>query len=178
MSAPDSIADNFLPSLKTRELTVDRPTRSISEYARATAKSCSIPVIDGISVILPRKSTAILPKDKISRPGYVFAMGFEELHEWVKRRLKAKGLSEYRAASLAGHPDSLRNIRRRIAMPKIETLRHLAEVLGEPPPGLFDGAAAPTKHFTIAELEERLKKAEREVEDLKSAISTLKRLTG
>lgn len=177
MSAPDSIAANFLPSSKTRELTVDSPTRSISEYARATASSCSIPFMTPLSVCVPKKSTVVLPKAKILGAGYSTGMEVSEILEWIERRLVAKDISAARASTLAvGHPDAIRNMQRGFGKPKIETLQRLAEVLGDPPAGLLYGRALDAPQSTLPSLDvlrADLEKAKREVERLQITIETL-----
>lgn len=112
-------------------------------------------------------------------------MELSEIKAWIERRLKEKELSPHKASKLAGHPDSIRNILREKAYPKITTLRAIADVLGEPPPGLLNGTAKeeqlpPDKPFTLDELRASLAKAKeevearkKEVESLESAIATL-----
>lgn len=185
ISAPHSIAASFLPSLSARVDTVDSASPSICEYARATVRRCSIPVMTEISVILPRMSTAILPKAKIVPFGYPTSMGRDELLQWIKDRLLATKLSESKASKMAGHRDALRNFRLGKANPKIETWKALAKVLKAPFPGLDEDDIAPTGaklptleklRERLAEAEDRLVETEKNVNDLKTTISTLERL--
>ncbi len=175
-TSPHSSAVSFLPSWKARVLTVDNASPFNCEYLRATARSWSIPVMEDVSAILPQMSTAILPKDKGGTFGYSTDMNRDQLLEWIDRRLKVKGLNDSAASIKAGHRDAIRNIRRARALPKIETIRALAEVLGEPPEEIGAASAPPANRIpTLDELRSRLAEARRSVEELETTISTLER---
>lgn len=136
ISAPHSSAASFLPSFKARELTVVRGTPSSSAYRRATFKSESIPDMLGISVSLPVKSTAILPDAQLYKAGHSTGMDLTVVLENIERLLKVRKLSAHKASDLAGKPDAIRNIKRKIEggiqgnSLAIETLDALAKVLG------------------------------------------------
>ncbi len=116
-----------------------------------------------------------------------------EILEWVYRQLKKKKLSKAKASmKVAGNPEVIRNMERGRGRPKIETLRELARVLGDPPHGLLYGDAAPPPQqepsgsldvlsieYIEATLEEaRLRKqqADAEVEALEVTLATARRL--
>lgn len=175
MSAPDSMAESFLPSSKARELTVERPTPSCSAYVRATTSKCSMLDMAPISVILPRKSTAILPNAPSTRPGYITGMELSEILAWVDFRKAALGIKSDAAVSKkAGHPDVIRNMRRGLSRPKTAALRDLAKVLGNPPPGLFDEPSRSTGLPTIEEMEAELVALRRQAEELEITINVLR----
>ncbi len=136
MSAPPSIADSFLPSSKARELTVERPTPSMSAYARATASNCSIESMLPISVNLPDKSTAILPDAMAVGSGHLTEMtetDWTAVLSNIEARLKTLRMSPHAASKRAGHLDAIRNLERSIERGKpgmsLKTLDHLAVVL-------------------------------------------------
>lgn len=143
MSAPRSSAPSFFVSPKARQLTVERSMPSIAAYARAVMRSSSMPFMQSISVKLPLMSTVILPEATIGNSSYITGMGNDEIMQWIEPRLKARKISANRASKEAGVPDAIRNIKRGLSKPKIETLWALAKVLGEPPPGLFERVADP-----------------------------------
>lgn len=176
MPAPHSSAVSFLPSLKARVLTVANASCFSCEYLRATVRSWSMPVMEDISAILPQVSTVILPKAKNGFFGYPADMDRGQLLEWIDRRLKATGHNDSSASKLAGHTDMIRNIRRDRAMPKIESIRDLAKVLGDPPVELLAAPMPNGQAWTLEELRAHLAAAEKQVHDIKSAISTLERL--
>ncbi len=102
MSAPPSIAESFLPSSSTRELTVESGTPSIAAYARATASRCSMPFMDAISVSLPHKSTVILPSASDVDFGHSTGMGTPaELLFRIQQRMAVLDLSESEVGRLA-----------------------------------------------------------------------------
>lgn len=113
ISAPPSIAVNFLPSSKARELTVVSETPSNAAYARATVSSASMLAIPQISVNLPGKSTAILPDARVVGSGHSTGMDWRPLITLIDKALAAKKLSADRASREAGHPDAIRNMRRK-----------------------------------------------------------------
>ena len=113
MSAPASIAASFLPSSNARELTVVSETSAKAAYARATFKSESIPSIPDISVSLPDQSTAMLPDAQLAGPGHPTGMEWQPLLKLIDKALTAKGLSADKASRDAGHPDAIRNMKRK-----------------------------------------------------------------
>jgi hypothetical protein len=89
-----------------------------------------------ISVSLPVKSTAILPGAQIYKAGHSTGMDLAIVLENIERLLKVRKLSAHKASELAGKPDAIRNIKRKIEggiqgnSLAIETLEALARVLG------------------------------------------------
>jgi hypothetical protein len=155
MSAPRSIAGNFLVSPSARQLTVDKSKPSDSAYARATAMSCSMPVMDAVSVKLLRKSTAFLLRDRSWDSGYPTGMELKDVIAWVDRRLSALDLSDRQAEALAKRASLIQNMRKTLrkghgSLPKVASLRDLAKVLGEPPAGLFEPLAPLGKKSSAA----------------------------
>jgi hypothetical protein len=133
MSAPPASAPSFLPSSKARELTVVSSICSIAAYSRATMRSCSIPVMDAISVNLPGKSTAILPDAQIVDSGQITGMNLTVLLRNIENRLTVLDISADAASRKAGRPDAIRNLRRAVREGKggmtIQTLAALAKAL-------------------------------------------------
>jgi hypothetical protein len=73
-------------------------------------------------------------------------MELKEVVEWVDARLNALDLSDTRAEKKARAPSAIQNMRKTLrngygSLPKVGTLRALAKVLGDPPPGLFEPLA-------------------------------------
>jgi transcriptional regulator with XRE-family HTH domain len=136
ISAPFSKARNFLPSFNARELTVESGTPSISAYRRATSSNWSIPDITEISVTLPHLSTAILPDARPMGSGHSAGMDLQIIYENIQRLLAEKGMTANKASSLAGNPDAIRNIERKLAGKikgngiTVKTLDALAKALG------------------------------------------------
>lgn len=95
--------------------------------------------------------------------------------QWVNGRLKARGLSVAKAEKLAGCRDAIRNLKRGRSLPKVGALWALADVLGEPPPGLFDAPRASPVALTLDEAKDLLAEMEQQVEDMKAAIRILER---
>lgn len=114
ISAPHSSADNFFPSFKARELTVERGTASNSAYRRATFSSESIPDMLHISVNLPVKSTAFLPDEQPVNSGHSTGMNYAVIYENIQYLLKDKGRSADEVSRSAGVPEAIRNIKRRL----------------------------------------------------------------
>lgn len=141
MPAPASMAAIFLPSLKARELTVDKATPSASAYARATESSCSMPFMPTLSVNIPGKSTAKLPGALPGNPGHSTDMDIGDLLQRIEQRLDVLKLSADDAARQAGVPDAIRNIRRAVDKgkggPTARTLAALAKVLQTTPAWLM-----------------------------------------
>lgn len=116
--------------------------------------------------------------------GYLTEMKRSELLQWIDRRLEAKGLNDSSASIMAGHRDAIRNIRRSRSLPKIETIRALVEVLGDPPVEALPAILAmPERILTLDELRSRLENAKKvaaaattEVQEIETTISTLERL--
>lgn len=111
---------------------------------RATDKSCSMPVIPAISVILPLLSTAILPDAKIRWNGHLTGMDLKQILARIERRLVVVGMSANRASLLAGKPDAIRNIRRTVKNDSkggfnAATIAALAGPLQTTPAFLLDG---------------------------------------
>ncbi|MEN6535681.1 MAG: hypothetical protein ABFD89_18600 [Bryobacteraceae bacterium] len=136
ISAPHSSAASFLPSLSARELTVESGTRSISAYRRATLSSESMPDMAGISVSLPDKSTAFLPDAHRIVSGHSTGMDLAVILENIERQLRIKKMSSDKASRLAGKPDAIRNIKRKLKGEiqgdgiTVKTLEALAGALG------------------------------------------------
>jgi hypothetical protein len=86
----------------------------MSAYARATLSSCSMPDITGISVGLPVLSTAILPDALLKGSGHATGMDLNILLANIERRLTIMKMSADKASKAAGHPDCIRNLKRRI----------------------------------------------------------------
>jgi hypothetical protein len=130
MSEPSSNALIFFPSLKTRELTVERGTSSISAYRRATTSNCSMPDMPPISVNLPAMSTVKLPDALSVGSGYSTGMDLRLILKNIDWRLKVLQLSDNAASIKAGTPDAIRNIRRKVAgeMPGDVTRRTLEKL--------------------------------------------------
>lgn len=133
-SDPVSSAPSFLPSLKARELTVDKGMRSISAYRRATVSSCSIPDITDISVNVPVLSTAILPDAQNSRSGQSTGMDLAVVLQNIERLLELKQRSADAVSRAAGVPDAIRNLKRTVrgkikAAPTMRTIAALADEL-------------------------------------------------
>ncbi len=147
MSAPASIAGSFLVSRSARQDTVEISNPSESAYARATVISCSMPVMTPISVKLLRKSTAILLRDRSVDSSYPTGMELRDVIAWVDARQSALGLSDRQAEKRANSPSLIQNMRKTLkkgqgSLPKLGSLRALADVLGDPPPDLFEPLAA------------------------------------
>ena len=118
-----------------------------------------------VSVVLPRKSTVILPRVGSVASGYITGMEPTEILAWVDERKVALGIkSDAKVGKMCGHPDVVRNMRRGLSSPKLPALRALAKALGEPPADLFhvpDGKTAlPTLDEMEAERLEHLRQAE------------------
>ncbi len=176
MSAPDSIAVSFLPSSKARELTVESSIPSSAAYERATVSKCSMLDMTGISVNLPRLSTAILPGARIVGSGYITDMEPTEILAWVDARKKALGIkSDAAVGKKCGHPDVVRNMRRGLSSPKLPALRALAKALGEPPAGLFDMPQQRTGLPSLDEMEAERQELLRQAEELRITIDVLRK---
>jgi hypothetical protein len=135
ISAPSSKARSFLPSSKARELTVERGTSSNSAYARATLSKSLMADIGAMSVSLPVKSTAFLPGVEVFPSGYPTDMELAVILQNIERLLKARGISADEASRKAGHPDAIRNAKRKLkrgskGSMRADTLAALARVLG------------------------------------------------
>lgn len=143
ISAPRSIAPSFLVSPSARQLTVDKSKPSDAAYARATVISCAMPLINDISVKLLRKSTANLLRDDPVNSGYSTAMELKDVLAWIDTRKRVLGLSDAEVEKKAGRPSLVQNMRKTIknghgSLPKVASLRALAEVLGEAPAALLE----------------------------------------
>jgi hypothetical protein len=150
MSAPRSIAGSFLVSPVDRQLTVDKSNRVASAYARATASKWSMPDMQGISVILPNKSTVFLQRAVSVNSGYITGMELKEIVAWVDERKAAKGIrSDLEVERGSGAKWAVQNMRKGLKtgkfVPKVGTLEKLANFLGEPPARLFQPVRAPHK---------------------------------
>lgn len=70
-------------------------------------------------------------------------MELRDVIAWVDARKAELGLSDSQAEKRSGCPSLIQNMRKTLkggpkSLPKVASLRKLASVLGEPPPGLFD----------------------------------------
>jgi transcriptional regulator with XRE-family HTH domain len=136
ISAPPSSAANFLPSSSARDDTVESGTPSNSPYRRAIVSSWSISDMSEISVNLPVLSTAILPDARIRLCGHSTGMDLATIYDNIQRLLRAKKLSANKASLLAGKPDAIRNIQRKLSGEikghgvTVDVLAAIAKVLG------------------------------------------------
>jgi hypothetical protein len=105
-------------------------------------------------------------------------MEVPEILEWVDRRQRELKLKDAATSRKAGHPDVIRNMRRGLSRPKTAALRALAQVLGDPPPGLFDEPSGPAAFPMLAEMEAEREKLLQEAEALRITIETLKARMG
>lgn len=149
ISAPPSSAASFLPSSKTRELTVDKGTSFSAAYRRATMSSCSMPDIGAISVNLPVLSTVNLPDALPKHSGQSTGMDLAILLTNIEHRLEALGISSDEASRRAKRPDAIRNLRRKVATGakgsmRADTLEALARVLEATVPELTSPPRPPT----------------------------------
>lgn len=175
--APPSIARSFLPSRKTRELTVETVNRLLSAYARATVSSPSVPDMTPLWVRLPDKSMGLLPRAHDHLFGYFTEMELKDILAWIDARKEATGLSDLQASKKAGHPYVIQNMRKTLrnghgSRPKVETLKDLAKVLGEPPAALFDSTAIGEDLETV--LETRLAALEAEAERVRTTLQVIR----
>lgn len=94
---------------------------------------------------------------------------------WIDDRKRALGIkSDAKVEKLAKRPDAIRNLRRGRSMPKIQTLRALETVLGNPPEGLFDQPVAAGSMPSIEELEAELAYHQDCTEKLKITLAVLR----
>lgn len=176
MSAPPSIAPSFLPSSNARELTVDSPTPSISAYARATDSRCSMLLMPQLSVILPDKSTAILPGAEPVNSGHPTGMDLPAILQRIELRLKTLGLSPDAAARAAEVPDAIRNIRRAVEKGKgginARTLSRLAKALKTTPAWLLgEDTTGPIDGLNLADLRQERQRLLDRIAEVQMAIA-------
>lgn len=92
----------------------------------------------GISVNLPGKSTVNLPDAPKATSGHSTGMSDKLLLANIERLLKARNVSANAISTIAGSPDAIRNLRRRVAGGKtgswnLDTLSAVAEALETTP---------------------------------------------
>lgn len=176
MSAPSSMAPSFLESPSARQLTADSSRPVIDAYARATVSKCSMPSMPPISVELPRKSTAILQRDRLASSGYFTGMwGAKEIQAWVDRRKEAMDIrSDAEVERRSGKKFIIQNLRKG-NKPKIDGLTALAKALDDWPSEIF----GPTTTESAVELlrAEQLEH-QKAIEGIELAIKILERKTG
>lgn len=114
MSEPASSAASFLPSSKTRELTVDSGTPVNLAYWRAILRRSSMPDMAGISVSLPAMSTVKLPSAFPVGSGQSTGMDLATILTNIERHLKRIGIKSAEASRRAGRPDAIRNLKRKV----------------------------------------------------------------
>lgn len=121
-----------------------------------------MPDIHRISVSLPVLSTAILPDAQPDGSGQNTGMGIGTILLNIERRLAVLKISADEAARLAGRPDAIRNIRRKVragakGSVRADTLAALAAALQTTPEDLMRPAtpAAPPvaglREFLVAQ---------------------------
>lgn len=135
MPEPSSKVRNFLPSLKTREETVDSGISSFSAYRRATVSSCSMPDMSAISVRLPVLSTANLPDAHLTGSGHSTGMDLKVLLTNIDRHIRIQQTTDNAVSKKAGRNDAIRNLRRYASGDlkgswKLDVLEDIARALG------------------------------------------------
>src|SRR5882724_325689 len=135
ISAPDSSAPSFFPSLKARDETVDSGTFSISPYRRATESNASMADIYALSVDLPVLSTVNLPGARARDSGHSTGMDLTTLLTNIDRHLRVSGATDNAISNKAGKADAIRNLRRYASgeikgMWTLDTLEAVAGALG------------------------------------------------
>jgi hypothetical protein len=88
-----------------------------------------------ISVSLPVKSTAFLPGADNVGSGHSTGMNLQAILQNIERLLRARGLNADVASRMAGRPDAIRNLRRKVKGEQkggitLRTVSDLAEALG------------------------------------------------
>lgn len=187
MSAPPSMAASFLPSLKARELTVERLTPSSSAYDRAKESSCSILPMRRISVNLPHLSTAILPDAQFVGSGHITEMDLTALLSNIEALLRSKKMSASKASRLAGKPDAIRNIQRKVrdgvhGGVNTTTIDALAKVLGTTTQELISSARVPAPLTNGEDIQQELEsllaqrgRIDRRIEALEASLKNRKK---